>query len=124
MQKQIGLARVLYDHALKSKRELTEFNLLRALASCESACSVFTEELNPLRWAELQLYIGSIFGSHAELDEIESATTDLQEAKTRFESALRIFKERNCASERSFCKQALARIKEKLSPGTRSPKPD
>jgi len=112
---QVGLARILYEHARKSKRELMEFNLLRALASCEAACSVFTEELNPLRWAEIQIYIGSIFGSHAELDEIESTKTDLQEAKTRFESALRIFKESSCASEITFCKQALARIKKKLS---------
>ena len=112
---QFGLARVLYEHALKSKRGLLEFNLLRALASCEAACSVFTEELEPLRWAEIQIYMGSIFGSHAELEEIGSAKTDLQEAKTRFESALRVFKENSCASEITFCKQALARIKKKTS---------
>eukprot|EP00581_Thalassiosira_minuscula_P039580 CAMPEP_0184460408 /NCGR_PEP_ID=MMETSP0740-20130409/40513_1 /TAXON_ID=385413 /ORGANISM="Thalassiosira miniscula, Strain CCMP1093" /LENGTH=57 /DNA_ID=CAMNT_0026833699 /DNA_START=128 /DNA_END=298 /DNA_ORIENTATION=+ len=51
------------------QNELTELYLMRAVSSYEEALKVYTSDNNPLMWAKIQTYLGTIFAAHSEMSD-------------------------------------------------------
>lgn len=66
--------------------ENLEFYLARAISHLEIACSFYTKESDLNRWVEIQIYMGSIFISHASIAEEEIVEFDYEQAQLIFEN--------------------------------------
>lgn len=110
-----GLANTLFDQALTMNSEMREMYLYRARGEYEAALQVFTEERNPLRWAQIQMYLGSIFGVHAEIEGISSAEADREEAIKHYLNAIRAFEVIQCPDGVSSCRRAITRVRKRAS---------
>lgn len=62
-----------------------EFYLARAISHLEVARSFYSKETDVNRWVEIQIYMGSIFISHASIAEEEIMENDYEQAKLIFE---------------------------------------
>lgn len=107
------LGSTLFQLALNSDRSIGEAYLARAIGSYDIAMNIFTEEKYPERFADIQLRLGAIFSTHAELGG-ESARFDLENAISLYEKALPLLAQAD-KSSLSACKKALAAAKERLA---------
>jgi tetratricopeptide (TPR) repeat protein len=109
------LAGVLFNHAQAIGDGRDEFYMIRAIQSYEVASTIFAEKPNPLRWAECQMYIGSIFGRHARLEHARDPKHDLEEARQRFQAAYEAFHASGDKKRAAHCEKAVAQAKDELS---------
>ena len=111
---QYGLATILQAHAMALQNELTELYLLRAIGSYEEALKVFSEDSDPLMWARIQTYLGTIYAAHSELDGTTSVRHDCETAITHFQKAARVFETEGYTEQLATCSRAIKTMELKL----------
>lgn len=113
-QAHFELANILFQHGLTVDRSLDEVYLVRAVQSYEIASVIFESEGALDRWAECQMYIGSVFAHHAHMEEIQTKEHDLNEALKRLEAALKVFKQEGRQEYCDSCERSIAGLREEL----------
>ena len=107
--------RILFKHALLLNNvELSEVYLFRAVQSLEVAADILNEDQHPLRWAQLQAQLGSVFFQHATFAEKRIAEQDYNRAIEHYESALSVFEGNKSDAQADICRGAVARIRSDL----------
>lgn len=116
-QAHFELAGVMFQQGLNVGRPQNELHMVRAIQSYEIASVLFQEEALSLRWAECQMYVGSVFAHHANLEGCRTRDHDLDQALKRFEAALEVFQDKQRDEERRTCERAIARLRTDLTQG-------
>jgi tetratricopeptide (TPR) repeat protein len=122
-QAHFELANILFQHGLTVDRSQDEVYLVRAIQSYEIASVILESEAALGRWAECQMYIGSVFAHHAHLDGIQTKEHDFNEALQRFEAALKVFRQEGREEECSSCERSIARLREELGLASHTVRP-
>jgi hypothetical protein len=112
-QAHANLASALVIHATDPEQESTELYLMRAVSSYEIAVSTFNEAQFADKCASIQANLGRIFVIHSQLNRIDSAESDLDQAKKHIEKALEIYRLNGPAEMVDWCLESLSKI-EKL----------
>ena len=107
-----NLAQVLCQHGVGMESDFQEIYLKRALDSYEMASKFFTAERHPIRWAYIQMCMGGIFATHAQIAITEIAANDYAEATERFGAAAKIFHSSNETEYAEFCDAGIKKINE------------
>ncbi len=102
-----SLARIYWDIAASVKGRDAEPYLMRGMNSWFIYQQIYTKEQFPEQWADAQLNIGAAYGAHASIEGVETASTDLLEAKKHFKEALEVFRERANQEQIDYCQRAL-----------------
>ena len=87
--------------------------MMRAIASYEIAENIFSEDIYPGEWANIQLRLGNVVASHGLIEGIQTQKEDLQAATHYFQEAHRVFRTLGDEEKEKICEDALARIQEK-----------
>ncbi len=94
-----SLGMLYFRYGVSIRNELTESYLVKALVSFEAAEFVFTEELRPKKWADMEYFKGLVFSLHAELDGVDTTKHDYEMAKQHLEEAIRVYSGLNLESD-------------------------
>lgn len=109
-----GLAEVLFEHGLSANDHLFEMYFTRALHSFNQVAEIHSKENSPLRWAQMQCRLGSVFGNHAMRVDGETAEHDLEMAISYFDAGLEVFEELEDKEREESCVKNLAVLRTQL----------
>jgi tetratricopeptide (TPR) repeat protein len=110
-QAHFELGNVLFQQGLIPNYLQAELYLFRAIQSYEIASLVFQQEEQSVSWADCQMYIGSVFAHHADLNDGRTRQHDLPKALECFEAALEVFQKEGSESGCEQCERAITRLK-------------
>lgn len=102
------LANVLNHLSLVVTGVRTEFYQSRAIHSYQIASNIYHETGARLRWAECQMYTGSIIARHSRLEHASDPKGDLMEGVSKFRLALEVFSEDGDTVQVEICRNAIA----------------
>jgi tetratricopeptide (TPR) repeat protein len=91
-----------------------EAYMFRAIQSFEIAGAICADSLRE-RWAECQMFSGSVMARHAQLDVAADPEFDFGEAIRRFEAALGVYELGQDGKRIETCKHAIAAAKRELA---------
>lgn len=102
------LASVLNYLSLEFAGTRTEFYQSRAIHSYQVASSIYKETGAQSRWAECQMYTGSIIARHSRMEDARDPKEYLTEGIRLFRLALSVFSENEEAKQVETCRNAIA----------------
>jgi tetratricopeptide (TPR) repeat protein len=108
------LANVLNHLSLEVTGARTEFYQSRAIHSYQVASNIYQETGARLRWAECQMYTGSIIARHSRLEDACDPKEDLTEGVRLFRLALTVFSENEDTVHVEICQNAIALAEEEI----------
>jgi len=106
-----SLAGVLIKHAMAVGEPLAEMYLFRAMQSYEIVARVYSREDHPMRWAQANERIGSIFAQHAALPGVTTAEADIAKATEFLQAAAAAFDELEARAEAAKCRAKIERLR-------------
>ncbi|WP_454598838.1 helix-turn-helix domain-containing protein [Qipengyuania sp. SM2507] len=108
---QFEIAGLFFHHAQSCDDRLTELYFMRSLNAYAAAGYIHTRDVNPRRWAEINLYTASVFAVHAEKFD-HAREPDIEEALVRYREAGEVFKMIGASEFLQVCEEAIARLHE------------
>jgi len=114
---QKGLAEVFADQGRGLPLVEAEVFLARAINAYEAAASVLDVERSPELWAQVRAGMARVMSIHAQLDGVDTRTTDLEGAIELLGEALLAFERVEDGSGVSYCKSAIEEMNRALESG-------
>lgn len=108
----LSLANTLVEQSRVAQTSFTEVYLMRAVQSYEIASTIFTKQIDPLRWADIRERIGSIFAQHSTFPYAPSPQADRDRAIKELTEAVEIFEQFDYKADLSRCSKKITSLQE------------